>query len=55
MRLPEARASAVTKISPFLPSAPARMNSPLPQPTAAEPLARLLLQWGVAPVPMSSA
>lgn len=27
------------------------MTSPLPQPLAAEPLARLLLQWGVAPVP----
>jgi hypothetical protein len=30
------------------------MNSPLPQPTAAEPLARLLLQWGVDPVPMAA-
>lgn len=30
------------------------MHSPLPQPTAAEPLARLLLQWGVAPAPAAS-
>jgi len=27
------------------------MQAALPQPLAAEPLARLLLQWGVAPVP----
>jgi hypothetical protein len=27
------------------------MSTALPQPTAAEPLARLLLQWGVPPVP----
>mgnify|MGYP003689559895 CR=1 FL=1 len=27
------------------------MTLPVPQPTAAEPLARLLLQWGVTPAP----
>ncbi len=48
---------ALTKIPPFFLARPYRrvpppsMQAAQPQSPAAEPLARLLLQWGVAPVP----
>lgn len=48
--------AGLTKISPFFFARPhgrdaSPMHAAAPQPPAAEPLARLLLQWGVAPVP----